>query len=1146
MKLQLVLWPVLAALLTSFVSAQTVSSTLKGTVQDSTGAVVPNARCKLINPATDATLTVSSAQDGSFQFLDILAGTYSLSVSAPGFKNYEKVGIEILSSEFHSAGNIVLQVGQSSESITVVEAGTPVQTSSGERSDTVTGRELNDIAVKGRDFMSYLSTLTGIVDTSSDSRDAMQRNATTGIQINGSRSTSTLLMLDGVPIIDSGNNGASQEPNMDSIAEIRVLTNSYQPEYGRNSGGAITVVSKSGSTRFHGSAYDYYRNEELNANNFFNNSTNTPRPVYRYRMSGWSLGGPMIVPKAKNLFHDKLFFFFSQELVGSKVPNATKLDTTPTALERQGDFSQSLNTNGALIKITDPLNNKAQFPGNIIPKSRIDPTGQALLNFFPLPNYVDPSPTKVYQYNFKDTYSGGWPRRQNMGRMDYNLSPSVTIYYRVMDDYSILDSPWGNWVNGSANYLVTPVVWDRPARTHTIHATKIFSSTLVDELNLGKAFNGVYISPLDPSKVQRSLVGNLPQLYVSSVGEPGWLPSIAFGGTPANTITPSQANQLPEGLPCTAYVIQNNLSKVWKTHQLKVGVYYERNHKQQPASVPYRGSYSFANDGNNPLNTGDGFSNALLGSVDTYTQANNWPIGSYLFHDLEWYIQDNWRITRRLTLDYGIRFYHQPPTVDNNHTIATFVPSLYNPAQAPVLYKSGTVNGTSVAINPVTGASAPAVYVGQFVPGIGNPSDGAAVGGVNGFPAGLYSTNAVAYGPRFGFAYDLFGSGKTAIRGGFGMFKDKIQGNETYNLSGQAPVTQAPTIYYTTFATLAQGAASGLINAVAGPSATNQLSGYQPLPNVMNYNFGIQHQMGTMFFDMAYVGALSRHLVVGLNLNPIPIYSQLAGQPGYGITANFLRPYQGYANITSELFAGTSNYNSLQASMRRRMSRGLQFGAAYTFSKALGTASSDGAAVSAYFPMRSYNYGPLTFNRTQTMSINYLYDIPRLGQKFGVKPLGWVVDNWQLSGITIFQTGAPFLPGFTTTNGENITGSTDSARIEVVGNPYDNIPKGLYFNPAAFAVPAVHTFGNAGPNILYGPGIANWDLSLTKRFMFGEARSLAFRFEGFNAFNHAQFTSLYSTANFNPTTGAQTDPTFGMPSAARNARNIQLSGRFTF
>jgi hypothetical protein len=274
---------------------------------------------------------------------------------------------------------------------------------------------VNDIAVKGRDFVSYLSTLTGIVNTNSTSRDAFQRNAMAGIHINGGRDSQTLMVLDGMPIIDAGNNGTSQEPNMDSIAEVKVLSSNYQAEYGRNGGGTVTVISKSGSRNFHGSAYDYRRNEELNANNFFNNSTNTPRPPYRYRMTGYSLGGPVLVPWNRNALKDKLFFFFSQELVGSQVSYAPKFVTTPSALERQGDFSHSYNVNGALISIKDPLTGKP-FPGNVIPSSRFDSIGEAILNFYPLPNYTDPNLSNHYRYNYRSLYSGSWPRRQNWER----------------------------------------------------------------------------------------------------------------------------------------------------------------------------------------------------------------------------------------------------------------------------------------------------------------------------------------------------------------------------------------------------------------------------------------------------------------------------------------------------------------------------------------------------------------------------------------------------------------------------------------------------------------------------------------------------------------------------------------------------------
>jgi Carboxypeptidase regulatory-like domain len=1130
-------------MLAASVVAQTVSSTLKGTVLDMSGAVVPNAACKLTNTATNTTLSALTGPDGAFQFLDVLPGTYRLAISAPGFKSYELTALEILASEFHSAGNIVLHVGQASETLVVAETVAPVQLASGERSDTITGSQLNDIAVKGRDFVSYLSTLTGIIDTNA-SRDAMQRNALSGIHINGGRDSQALLVVDGMPLIDAGNNGAPSEPNMDAIAEVRVLLSNYQAEYGRNGGGTVTVISKTGTRNFHGSAYDYYRHESLNANNFFNNATLTPIAPYRYRMTGWSLGGPMFTPVKRDALRNKVFFFFSQELIGSRVNNPLKFQTMPSDLERKGNFSQSFNVNGALISVKDPLT-KAQFPGNIIPANRFDPIGQAILNFYPLPNYTDPNPSKRYSYNYRAQFSGGWPRRQNLGRLDASPTPTIQLYYRVMDDYSDLLSPWGNWVNGSVNYDLTPISWDRPARTHTLHATKIFSPTMVDEMTVGKSFNGVYIKPEDPSLVERSRMGNPPQLFKDAVGQPDWLPGIGFGGTPSNTVNSSLAQQLPEGLPNTAYMFSNNLSKVWNKHQLKAGIYLERNHKLQPATVPYRGTYSFSNDGNNPGNTGHGFANALIGNFDTYQESNIWPIGSYLFWSAEWYVQDNWRVSRRLTLDYGMRFYHLPATADLNHTAATLDPRLYDPKQAPVLYRSGKdSSGATVAVNPLTGATAPAVYVGQFVPGVGNTADGARIAGIGGYAPGLYTTPSIAFGPRIGFAWDVFGNAKTSVRGGFGMFKDRVQGNIIYNASGNAPVTTTPTIYYGNFATLLQAASAGVTSGVAGPTAITQVYGNQPLPTIMNFSFGIQRQLGATVLDVAYAGSLNRHLPLTINLNPIPMFARFQPQNA-GLTDNFLRPYQGYANVTSTQFIGTTNYNSLQASLRRRMSHGLQFGASYTFSKNLGTASADGDGISSYFSPRFRNYGPTSFNRTQVMSINYLYQLPKLGTRLGWSPAKVVFDDWQFSGITTFQTGAPFTPGFSTTDGADISGSTDAARIDVISNPYDNIAAGRYFNPAAFARPAKATFGNAGANVLYGPGINNWDLSLTKRVRFSESRALSVRGEAFNIWNHTQYSGLYTTAQFQPS-GAQIDPNFGLPSAARAPRNVQLSARFTF
>lgn len=1135
---------------------QNISSSVKGVIVDPSGAPVPGADCVLTDQATGAVLRAASDPQGAFTFPSVLAGTYRLRVQLKGFKTLEVQSIAVTASEIRTLGTIQMGLGEVIESVSVTAEGTPVQLASAEKAGLLTSGQINQIAIKGRDFFGLLLTVPGVVDDFSQSRNATSATGISGIYINGGRNTQKNFTVDGVTSMDTGSNGTTAyEPNMDAIAEVKILTSNFQAEFGRNSGGVITVITKSGTQQFHGTAYDFYRHESLNANNFFNNRTLTPKPVYRYRISGYSIGGPVYVPKKFNRDRSKLFFFWSEEFTGMKQDWGTMFANTPTAAERSGDFSRSFDVNGKLIVVKDPLTG-APFPGNIVPQDRINKLGQSILNFFPLPNYVDPDPLNLYRWNHRDAYSGNYPRREEMIRVDWNARPGLQIYYRYIRDFDQQTIPWTSYT-GSVNFLLTPIVLGLPGHGHAFHLTKSFSSTLVNEFLFGHLKKWNKLSYLDPSAVDRSALGNPPEWYPDPPGNPtNWypdthrMPNVGFGGQPINPINGLLNNRPPAKHFLDLYDAVDNISKVWRSHTFKAGVYVETSRQMGWSDANSHGTFSFAVDANNPWNTGDSFANASLGYITSYSETSARPYADMRFKNVEWYAQDNWRVTRRLTLDVGFRFYHQPPIYETNHVIAGFDPAQFNLAAAPILYMPArNASGQRVAQDPLTGALASVTLIGLYLPGSGNFANGMRVNGQNGEPNGLYTLPWLGLGPRFGFAYDVFGNGKTALRGGFGAYIDRQPGNPTYATISNPPVAYTPTLYYGNLNTYTQ--TSGAL----GPTTINTLYGNAKPVNTMNFSLGIQHRVWNTTFDGSYVGSLARHLPMGRDINVIPMYAHFdpknadPTQPTLPLTDNFLRPYRGLGSLTMTTNSASSNYNALQAAINRRFTSGLQFGISYTWSKVLGVASEYNSTVSPYFPARQRNYGPLTFDRSHWFVVNYVYDLPKLGQRLGSKPTGWVLDNWQISGITSFISGAPFTPGFSTTDGQDITGSGEGARINVVGDAV--LSKGdktffQNFNTGVFRRPAKGDFGNAGVNILRGPGVNNWDISLSKRFPFkSEERFLQFRTEMFNAWNHTQFSGLYTTARFDPA-GNQIDPNFGAFSAARTPRTIQLSLKLYF
>jgi hypothetical protein len=1130
-------------------SGQNISSALTGTVLDSGGAVIPGAGISLANQATGVTIQSQTNDVGIFVFSSLLPGTYTLEVSMPGFRTLQMRDIVITANERRALSNLKLEVGELQQRVEVTADAAFVQTASAERAGLISGDQVLNLAIKGRDFLGLLSTLPGVIDTNVGSREVvMTGNVLQGLHINGGRQTSIMYALDGISSVDTGSNSSVHNaPNMDAISEVKVLTSNYQAEYGRNSAGTINVIMKSGGRDFHGSAYWYYRHESMNANNFFSNRSNTPRPIYRFNNAGYSVGGPIYIPGKFNTNKDKLFFFFSQEYVRRRLYPGTRYVTTPTELERNGDFSQTFDVNGALIKVNDPQAGKKQFPNNVIPKERINPLGQAILKYFPLPNYVEPVASLKYTRNYVSNVSGFNPRRQDVVRVDYAITPTLNAYFRGIRDNDDEEWPYGSWVAGDHNYDQTNTLRPQRGRGGVLNLTKIFSATKVNEFTMGASTRGQTFNPVEPEKVARSRMGNIPQWYPQS-NESGAIPNITFGGV-QNYINPGLGN-IPYTNENPVFTFADNFSWLKGAHSLKFGVYIERMRKDEVGGPNTRGSFAFGRDTNNPLDSNYAFSNALLGIFQSYSEGTFRPYSHYRYTQVEWYAQDSWKVTPKLTLDLGLRMYNAPGAHDDRFNITTFVPSLYDKSKAAVLIRPGKdAAGKRVGVDPRTGTIYPVPYIGLFVPDSGSYSSGMVVGG-QGWEPGLYETPAVSFGPRVGFAFDPAGDGKTSIRGGIGIFFDRPQGNVYSGTNGQPPVAYSPTLYYGTLDTFLQS--KGTI----GPTSVNAPdTGEQPLPTVYNFSFGVQRQIGfATVVDASYVGSLGRDMLYQYNLNPIPMYARFDPANRDTTTASsplsdvFLRPFQGFNDINVRGFGAPSNYHSLQIAANRRLAEKVQYGVAYTFSKNLGITAGDFDNVSPYFSYRERNYGLLNFDLTHTLVINYAWTLPNPGQRLGVKALDYILGDWQISGITSFMSGTPFTPGMSLSDGADLTGSSEGARITVISDPY--LPKGertfsRNFKTEAFARTAKFNFGNAGVAVLRRPGTNNWDISISKRIMFDEDRYLQFRTELFNAFNHTQFSGYDTTARFDPT-GAQINSNFGAYNGARDPRRIQLSLRVMF
>jgi hypothetical protein len=1138
--------------------AQSSTGTISGRVMDPSGSVIAGAQVTIQNEIQKDVRTFTTQANGEFTFTNVQPGQYTVTVKAAGFKQFQSMGATLNATDSLSLGEIKLQVGTATETIEVQANTVAVETQSADQGAVLDSKQVMDLMARGRDVMALLQILPGVVNDNTGSDILGQYTTPT---MSGTRNYYNALNIDGISGNTARGSNAQSPINLDAIAEVKVEQSSYTAEFGTAGGGIINLVTKGGTQRFHGTAYYYSRNEDYNANNFFNNKAGVVRPRYRYNTEGTNLGGPIYWPGKFNRNRTKLFFFFSQEYDPNTSPNSLRNYEVPTAAERQGVFART---------IKDPLASGAAFPNNTIPANRIDPNSSKLLSIFPLPTVTGPTTCSC---NFQIAGSEDTPVKQEMLRVDYNATEKLHFWFKASgfsSDNTGLTSAAINNQWGPA-----PVDYQQTMPFLGLNATYFIRPTLINELSLGMNLwtEDQVLTKQALAAYQRATYGvNIAQTYPADNPD-ALLPAMSFGGV-TNAAQITYDGRFPMVDDSTLLQLSDSITKIWGDHTIKAGIFlahrlYNQYHQAGGNSFP--GSFAFGTDSSNPLDSGYAYSNAILGYFDTYTEATNRVNYAPVTKNVEWYLQDKWRIAPRVTMDIGIRFTDAIPLEANNKNAGNFVPAQFNPSQVPVLFRPVLLNGSKVVINPLTGATVPNVYAGLIVPNSGNPINGVSVPGDAGFPN--YS-NGILFAPRFGLAWDPFGDSKTAIRMGGGVYYAGIPDAGTLgNLFFNPPAIFTPTQYYGNVAQAANG--TGLLS----PSSfSRDIDVHAKIVTTYHANLQIQRQFGTnTTLSAGYVGSFGRHLGENVQLNTVPYGAEFLPQnqnpqTNTPLNDNYFRPFMGYNGVPMQQWNGSSSYHSLQVHFQRRYSHGIEYGVAYTRSKAMDYAEGDSTAspsgtsnvVATYLDRRIWNYGLASYDRPNILTFHFLADIPRLSKVLPNPIVKALFDGWQVSEITSFVSGAPLAISMSTSPSVNFTGGGDGSRPLMVANP--NLPGGQrdvnhWYNVGAFAEPvpmspsACNAAGCPPPSLanlgdmpqmpIRGPGVNNWNTSVFKNFTIKERFVFQLRAEAYNTFNHTQFSGVGTSIQYNAS-GVNTTAAAGTITSARDPRYLQLALRMKF
>jgi hypothetical protein len=1138
---------------------------LTGTVKDPLGAVIPNATVTITNTATGEVRTGISNGAGIYDFSGLNHGIYTLKVEAKNFERYSKTGI-VMNVAATVQENVVLTIGSSTQTVTVQADVLHLETETNEISNLITGLQMTQLATNGRNMVSLTTLGTGVSNNLGAFNGVTAQGSGFGLSFNGMRPDHNDWLVDGGEAYDRGSGGKFDlMPTMDALAEFQTLSSNYSPDYGISSGGTITMVLKSGTKQFHGGVWEFNRNDDFDAVPYFSKHSLAAGaspliPELRLNIFGFDIGGPAFIPGIYPKSKSRTYFFESEEwrrFISGVNPTSTATIPDadfPTAGQPlnysewnpQSKLPTSVCADGqappCVPNTTDPVE-LAKYPANwvignsiptnaagqaVIPANLLDPNAVLFMGTGVIPHQTNGSQTnpQVIGAPKQPTFV-----REDVVRIDHDFTSKYHLMGHWIHDQmqqTIIPSEWSG-----SSYDTVGTVFANPSWATVIKLTQTLSPSLLNETSLN--VNGNTIS-WSPTGIYQQPSGWSAQSFTGFNGNETLkeLPQVGFSGSLGTTWT---QNYDPWHNAFLDYQVRDDLSWNKGKHGLKFGFSYMRVDKNQQQQALVQGQYSFGSDW-----TGDSYLNFLLGFADSFQQLQNMTTPHWLNNTYSFYGMDNWRVTPRLTLNLGVRYDAMPHVFEKANRVTNFVPADFSAANAQ--YPSASTGSLNV--------NGPGV---QMVNGAPFYMNGIEIAGQNGLPRGLVNNDFNTVEPRVGLAYDLFGTGKTVLRAGGGLFYERVQGNDVYGLDVNPPFAFQPTANNVYFTNPNENAATGLAaTSPLNPAGMGILALHYPDPGTAQFSLGIQQQVKpAVVAVLQYVGSIGWDQNDQRNINTLPL-NDLTDRKAVagGANANLYRTYAGFAGITQTESETNSNYNSLQAGLRIENKHNLTAQFSYTWAHEIDIASGDegstnfsgGASfVSNPFNIR-YDRGSGVLDRRHIFNVNYDYKLPffQSGSNLLARE---ILGGWELSGVTVAEAGAPREPfyngpdtlglGGGTVNRPNSSGSSKGSKTQLA-----------WFKTSVFSAPLApwnggtnQGFGSAGKDSIVGPGLFNWNMSLFKSLPLTshEGPRLELRFESFNTFNHTEFNSIDTNMN---------SPTFGQATNTYDPRVMQFGAKFLF